>query len=370
MKILAYKQGSFSLVNDQLSSALATALPDAEFRWLDVVDDFVLKNSSLRLIATGEAILRYPRLIKQGISPSALFPRCSAFLTAFPQWVREQEEAFSPDLTFQTQSLFRASMGRVPHFGYTDHTLHASRRYAKAGPQPRYSSAWREMEVVLYRESAITFTTSRFAADSIIEDYGVLPSHVACVFSGINVAFPEAVPTRTEAPARILFIGVEWERKGGPELLAAFLELRKTFPLAELHIVGCHPAVSEPSVFIHGKLPPSEVPTHLARATIFCMPSRVEPSAVALVEAAAYGLPVVSTLTGGNPDRVIDGETGLLVPVQDSVALAAALKKLMADPALARQMGERGRAHARAHFTWPAVAGKIATAIRSNPAFS
>lgn len=370
MKILAYKLGSFSLVNEKLSSALAAAMPEAQFRWLDVIDDFVAKNSTLRLIATGEAILRYPRQIKQGVSPSALFPRCSAFLSAFPQWVRAQEEAFSPDLTFQTQSLFRASMGRVPHFGYTDHTLKASRSYAKAGPSPRYSAAWQEMEVVLYRESAITFTTSRFAADSIMEDYGVPPSHVSCVFSGINVAFLAEIPARGESPARILFVGVEWERKGGPELLAAFTELRKTFSHAELHIVGCRPPIDAPSVFIHGKLPSSEVQTHLERATIFCMPSRVEPSAVALVEAAAYGLPVVSTLTGGNPDRVIDGETGYLVPVQDSAALAAALKKLLADPALALRMGERGRAHARAHFTWSAVAEKMAAAIRSTPALS
>lgn len=370
MKILAYKLGSFSLVNEKLSSALSAAMPEAEFRWLDVLDDFVLKNPALRLLATGEAILRHPRMIRQGISPSALFPRCTAFLAAFPQWVRAQEEAFSPDLTFQTQSLFRASMGRVPHFGYTDHTLKASRSYAKVGPSPRYSAAWREMEVVLYRESAITFTTSRFAADSIIEGYGIPSSHVACVFSGINVAFPEAVPARAEAPPRILFVGVEWDRKGGPELLAAFTEVRKTFPKAELHIVGCRPVIDTPSVFIHGKIPSSEVQAHLERATVFCMPSRVEPSAVALVEAAAYGLPVVSTLTGGNPDRVIDGETGFLVPVQDSSALASALKKLLADPALALRMGERGRAHARAHFTWSAVAGKIADAIRSTPAFS
>ncbi len=370
MKILAYKLGSFSLVNDKLSSALAEAMPDGEFRWLDIVDDFVAKRSDLRLMAMGEAMLRYPRLIRQGISPSALFPRCSVFLKAFPRWVREQEDKFSPDVTFQTQSLFHASSGRWPHFGYTDHTLKASRSYAKAANPPRYSTAWQEMEASLYRESAITFTTSRFAADSIIEDYGMPASQVACVFSGINVAFPEEVPVRAEIPARILFVGVEWERKGGPDLLAAFLEVRKTFPHVELHIVGCRPAISEPSVFIHGKIPSSEVQAHLARATIFCMPSRIEPSAVALVEAAAYGLPVVSTTTGGNPDRVIDGETGFLVPVQNPSALTAALKTLIADPALARQMGERGRDHARAHFTWPAVAQKMAAAIRSTPSLS
>lgn len=367
MKILAYKLGSFSLVNDKLSAALTEAMPDGEFRWLDVVNDFVAKRADLRLMAMGEAMLRYPRLIRQGISPSALFPRCSVFLKAFPQWVREQEDKFSPDVTFQTQSLFHASSRRVPHFGYTDHTLKASRSYAKAGAPPRYSTAWQEMEVALYRESAVTFTTSRFAADSIIDDYKVPSLQVECVFSGINVPFPSEVSIRSETPPRILFVGVEWERKGGPELLTAFREVRRAFANAELHIVGCKPAISEPSVFIHGKIPSAEVRGHLERATIFCMPSRIEPSAVALVEAAAYGLPVVTTSTGGNPDRVLDGETGLLVPVQNPSALAAALKILISDPMLASQMGARGRAHALAHFTWSAVAEKMATAIRSTP---
>jgi glycosyltransferase involved in cell wall biosynthesis len=363
MKVLAYKMGSFSLVNEKLSAALAAAMPGVEFRWLDVIDDFVMKRPDLRLLATGESMLRYPSLIGKGISPSALFPRCGTFLKAFPRWVEEQEDSFSPDVTFQTQSLFYASAGRVPHFGYTDHTFRVGYRYADAAKAPRYSKAWRTMEVELYRKSKITFTTSRFAESSIIEDYQIPAAQVSCVYSGINVPIPDEIPDRDLSKARILFVGVEWERKGGPDLLEAFRMVRIHLPHAELHVVGCRPPINEPGVFIHGKLPPQQVQQHFMDATLFCMPSRVEPSAVVLVEAAAYGLPVVTTNVGGNPDRVFNGKTGVLVPPQNIDALESVLLQLLFCPEGMRKLGECGREHALAHFTWPVVAEKIANII-------
>ncbi len=104
---------------------------------------------------------------------------------------------------------------------------------------------------------------------------------------------------------------------------------------------------------------------HLAQADIFLMPSRSEPSAVAVVEAAAYGLPVVSTSVGANAERVLEGESGFLVPPRTPDALAGALRKLLSDAALRQRFGEKGRDLVKEHFLWETVAEKIARRIRA-----
>jgi len=70
----------------------------------------------------------------------------------------------------------------------------------------------------------------------------------------------------------------------------------------------------------------------------------------AIIEAMMTGLPVVATRIRGTREQVVDGETGLLVPVGDSAALAAALGRLVADPALRAAMGRAGLARARALY--------------------
>lgn len=87
------------------------------------------------------------------------------------------------------------------------------------------------------------------------------------------------------------------------------------------------------------------------RASIVAMPSRwPEPSGILGLEAMAHGRPVVAFATGGIPEWLADGETGLLAPPRDAGAFARALTALLADPAGARRMGEAGRARAAQRF--------------------
>lgn len=86
-------------------------------------------------------------------------------------------------------------------------------------------------------------------------------------------------------------------------------------------------------------------------ASIACLPSYREGLPKSLLEAAACGLPIVTTDTPGCREVVVDGDNGLLVPVRDSDALAAALKKLLLDTALRQRMGERSRVMAENEFS-------------------
>jgi glycosyltransferase involved in cell wall biosynthesis len=92
-----------------------------------------------------------------------------------------------------------------------------------------------------------------------------------------------------------------------------------------------------------------DVPMQLARFSVFAFPSRFEGLCLAVIEAQAAGVPVVATPVGGIRETVVDGETGLLVPVDDSDALADAIISLLDTPALGAELAARGKAQARAY---------------------
>jgi glycosyltransferase involved in cell wall biosynthesis len=94
----------------------------------------------------------------------------------------------------------------------------------------------------------------------------------------------------------------------------------------------------------------TDVAALLRGADLFVLPSHREGMPRAIIEAMMTGLPVVATDIRGAREQVIDGETGLLVPVKDEAALAAALGRLVADPALRARMGKASLARARAEY--------------------
>lgn len=95
----------------------------------------------------------------------------------------------------------------------------------------------------------------------------------------------------------------------------------------------------------------ADVAAMLARADVFVLASTSEGLPLSILEAMAAGLPVVASSVGGVPEAVEDGETGLLVPPRDPVRLAAALERLLVDPALRRRLGSNGRERVLEHFS-------------------
>ena len=199
---------------------------------------------------------------------------------------------------------------------------------------------------------------------ALVENYGYPRSRTRVVRCGLNARPADGpVPEGRYEAGRIVVIGRDWERKGGPELVAAFERLAPRFPHARLVVIGAQPDISHPQIDVLGPIPLDEIGARLAGASIFCMPSRLEPAGIAPLEAAAAGLPVVVTATGGLPQTVEDGTTGYLLPVGDVEGLEAALARLLADPALCRTMGEAGKARVERLFGWDKTTEAIAILV-------
>jgi Glycosyltransferase len=353
-----FRIGEFSRINDAVSRGLRARFPEHDWREVDVERDIVRAEPILFVRANAEALARYGiRIATNRQPPRDFFPRLPVVLDAIRQWVRRNVDPTTTAFVFQTQSLFDARREGCRHFLYTDHTYLANLRYPEPKPLMPVAPTWREMECELYRRADCVFVSSRFAEESVREDYHA--ERVECVFSGSNVP---AARMAERSGRTILFVGVDWERKGGAELLAAFREVRREMPDAKLWIAGCDPGVREEGVTIFGRVSAERVADLYAEADVFCLPSRMDPSASVLAEAAAARLPVVATPVGGNLERVEDGKTGFL---REPQGLASALVQLLRDANLRAQMGEAGRRMALDRFTWDAVCDRMAARIRA-----
>jgi glycosyltransferase involved in cell wall biosynthesis len=189
---------------------------------------------------------------------------------------------------------------------------------------------------------------------------GADPAKVRVHYTGVPVP-----PVSAERPTEwdVAFVGRLVEKKGADDLLAALASLGPARPRAVLIGTGemlprLRTYVSERGVdatFL-GSLPPDEVGRVLGASKLLAAPSRTardgdtEGLPTTVLEAAALGLPVVSTRHSGIPEAVVDGETGLLGAEGDRGALAANIGRLLADDALRRRLGRQARARVAEHF--------------------
>jgi len=120
----------------------------------------------------------------------------------------------------------------------------------------------------------------------------------------------------------------------------------------------------EGSVVLRGAVDDAELAAAYAAATLFAMPSRYEGYGIAFAEALAHGLPVLGCAVGPVP-ALVGPEAGLLVPPNDAPALAAALARLMGDPALRAHMAAAARARAATLPTWDDCAARFLAAVKA-----
>jgi phosphatidylinositol alpha-1,6-mannosyltransferase len=170
-------------------------------------------------------------------------------------------------------------------------------------------------------------------------------------------------------------------RKGQDALVRALPAILRQVPEAVLLIVGDGPYRRDleklvdglgvqQAVRFSGPVPWERLPAYFDAGDVFAMPCRtrrrgldVEGLGIVYLEASATGLPVVAGRSGGAPDAVLDGETGLVVDGRSIEGIAEAVSGLLRDPERAQQMGEKGRAWVEQEWQWDTVAARFAALL-------
>lgn len=227
--------------------------------------------------------------------------------------------------------------------------------------------AMRQENAALRRADLLLFPTE-WAAQSAVEDYGIAREKILVAHFGPNIDdIPNresALAPRSEGPLRLLFCGVDWVRKGGDLALQTLGELNALGHSATLTILGCTPPGPLPEE-LRGKV--AVIPfldkskgeerarfrQHFLDADFLLLPTRAECYGMVFCEAAACGTPSISTHTGGVPEVIQHGKTGLALPLESSGgAYARGIAQVISEPGALQTMRQAARDDFENRLNW------------------
>ncbi len=250
------------------------------------------------------------------------------------------------------------------------HGEHGRDMYDLDGTKVKYNLLRKAVKPFVNRFIAV----SANLAEWLVETVGVHPERVVQIYNGVDIQrFRPCIGPRpsiasedsaSQGTLTLGTVGRLEKVKDQLTLVKAFLHLLDTEPGARerlrLVIVGdgslreeaqklLQTANAESLAWLPGER--NDIPEILRALDLFVLPSLREGISNTILEAMASGLPVVATRVGGNPELVREGETGLLVPAEDPVAMANAIRKYLNHPDLLRTHGQAGRKRVEQHFS-------------------
>ena len=224
-----------------------------------------------------------------------------------------------------------------------------------------------------FTRKAISAALSKEAAHAMVK---IAPGIDVDHFKPVDAASLRAELGLTNKKV-IVSVGRLVHRKGQDHLIESMPAILKVHPDAHLLLVGKGPYLEhlaklvaknelQDSVSFIGRIQYAELPAYICCGDIFAMPSRsrlmgleVEGLGIVYLEASACGLPVIAGKSGGAPDAVIDGTTGLVVDGTNNDEIAQAAIALLSDPSKAQQMGAAGRQWITDEWRWEIWAQKF-----------
>jgi len=288
--------------------------------------------------------------LKQGPF-DATFIATSSALTALPRYIK-----------------------RNPCFLYIDSTPKQLQGFGdfygwRPSKDPRVENWKHQKRAATFQQARGIFSTSQWAADSAVADYGALPQNLHVLPYGVDLARwqPGDLDRKAEKDCcDLLFVGGDFVRKGGPRLLEWAAETKTTG--WRLHLVTPQAVkTSDPRVCVYNDLNSNDPRLRqlYAQADAFVLPTLADCFPLAGIEALASGLPLVIADTGGTSEIVQPDKTGYLLPQNDLSALAESLEALIGSPALRARMGQAARADAEQRYSASALVREAVQMMKS-----
>lgn len=292
---------------------------------------------------------------------------------AYAEAVEKQLRGKTFDLIFSPGTIPIAYLEtRIPIVFWTDATFQAMIGFYYHDLSDETIREGNRMEKAALDRAALAIYSSEWAAQGAIDFYRTDPAKLRVVPFGANLA---DVPSRGEIAhdasprdLKLLFVGKDWERKGGRIAYETLVSLNEQGVPASLTVVGCVP----PPAFAHPRMEvipllDKKYPDQAARlralyldADFFIMPSRQDCSPIVLCESAAFGLPVLSTITGGIPTIVPDGRTGFVLPPEaGGKAYADRVIETLRTPGAYERLRAAARERYETMLNWDSVGAQL-----------
>lgn len=264
----------------------------------------------------------------------------------------------------------------IPVVHINDRCLHGALNYHRI---LRNLFTWSLKDVLAVEHQAlcradITVYASDWASEGARTCASEVADRICTIPFGANFTSAPARPSARGigSPWRLLFMGVDWQDKGGAIALEALQHLRASGHSVQLVVAGCvpPPGVQDPDMQVVGFLNKND-PAQRAQleqlfyeADAFILPTRFEAYGIVCCEAAAYALPVFATRTGGIPTIVQEGITGRLFPVTDNgVHYAEAISEVLMDPAHWSAMSQAARSRYETVLNWDAFVRELVRVV-------
>lgn len=370
MKRILYIQVGvgFLHVNRSVIAELKKHFPNCEIELYDLLPE--IKKSPFTILWNSLTVLTeffqdFVTLKKRITDFKYHFLGTTFLFRKMTEIVARKVEETRYDAIIQTQCLCDSSGHGVPNYIYTDHTNLNNLNY-KWTTVDKYlrTQTYVELERQAFLNATGVFVMSQNIRDSLITQYGVDPYKITMAYVGSNTTPPQIHDDTKYNNKHIIFVGKDWERKGGPLLVEAFRDVVSAIPDATLSIVGCSPQVDVRNCRVYGEVDLAEVAKLYQKASVFCFPTVREPFGIVYVEAMLNKLPIVTNNMGAAPSLVTEKNGYLLEHNVDDYGNV--LIELLKNPEKCRAMGEESYRIAREFYTWETVGRKMAERIKSD----
>jgi glycosyltransferase involved in cell wall biosynthesis len=231
-----------------------------------------------------------------------------------------------------------------------------------------------ELDQRAFQKAAHCLVASEWCKQSAVFDYGITGEKVTIAPFGANL---DCIPSTGEInfnrhSLHLLFLGVEWKRKGGDIALSAFRKLKQKNNKATLHIIGCTPPspISDEGITVipfldkNNKDDFQKLHQVLLNTDFLLLPTRAEAAGIVFCEASAYGIPSITVNTGGVPTYVQDHQNGYLLPPDaGGNAYADVIEKIYSDKVELTRLRYSSRRCFEERLNWESWGGSFASVL-------
>ena len=260
--------------------------------------------------------------------------------------------------------------GRAPCVSYHDGNI-AQLMKSPAFPKELipYARKAFDWEKSVYEKLDKIFTMSEYLRRSFIHDFDMPEGKVINAGAGPNFDIPKVLSPKDPTSKDILYVGTDFDRKGGDTLVKAFVNVYPNHPTAKLHIVGPVTApnvlseVNCPGIVFHGLLSRvhdlDKITALRERSTLYVLPSRYEPFGISVLEAMCYGMAAIATNRWAFPEMISPGQTGELIEPDDIDDLTSKMDYYLSNDDLRIQHGINARKDIMGRYSWRNVTNSI-----------